>query len=79
MEKITFNNVPTWALYALEYGTNEAGDLSDEDIQEINNFVNEHFPHGYIMDVNWESEGFSCYPLFGLACDVVTVDFYADK
>lgn len=78
MEKITFENIPVWALYALEYCTNEDGSLSDEDCALVNDFANTNFPRGYTMDIHWNTQGFSYYPSFGLPCDVVTVDFYTD-
>ena len=78
MKKITFTNIPTWALYALEYGINEDPSLTKEDENLINEFVERNFPNGYCMDIKWNTEGFSYFPDFGLGSDTVEVDFYVD-
>lgn len=78
MEKTTFEKIPVWALYALEYGTNEDGSLLDEDCDLVNDFISNNFPNGYTIDVHWNTQGFSYRPAFGLPCDAVTVDFYTD-
>lgn len=72
----TFDNVPVWALYALEYGTSEDQRLSAEDKTQINDFIAKHFPNGYYMEIDWDSMSFDAFPAFGLPCDVVKVDFY---
>lgn len=70
-------DIPEWAIYALEYGTNEDASLNEEDIEQINAFVDENFPNGYYMVVDWDSYTSFCpYPRFGLATGTYTVDFY---
>ncbi len=73
--KETYTNIPQWAIYALEYGVDEDGSLNDEERQMILDFQ-ATFDRGYVMEVNWESLGFSAFPEFGLACDTYEVDFY---
>ena len=67
-KKTKYDNIPDWALCALEYGTDECDNLTNEDIQMVHNFQ-QQFKRGYVMDVNWDTLGFSAYPAFGLACD----------
>lgn len=74
MEKITFDNIPVWAIYWLEYGKDES--LEEDDVKAVTHFIEENLPKGYLMDVDWESEGFSWYPAFGLPCNTLHVDFY---
>lgn len=76
--KSTWDNIPDWAIYALEYGVDEAN-LTDEDIAMVNTFIQNNFPHGYTMSVNWDQYNeFDVFPAFGLACKTYTVDFAAD-
>lgn len=73
---VTFDNIPEWAIYALEYGGDECGALTEEDIALINAFVLENFPNGYVMDVKWDSYSeFTTHPAFGKACGTYEVDF----
>ena len=63
-ETIVWDNIPEWALYALEYGM-------DEDL-----FITENFPKGYVMSVDWESYSeFDRYPAFGKPCKTYKVTF----
>lgn len=72
-----FTDIPEWAIFALEYGTNEDASLNEEDIEQINAFVDENFPNGYYMVVDWDSYTSFCpYPRFGLATGTYTVVFY---
>lgn len=78
-KKVTIDNIPEWAIYALEYGGDECGVLSEEDIALINAFVLENFPDGYYMSVKWESySGFTSHPAFGKACGTYEVDFMVE-
>lgn len=71
-----FDNIPEWAIYALEYGVDEDGSLNDEDVNQINQFVDENFPNGYLFSVRWdEKTEFDPFPAFGLPCSTYTVDF----
>lgn len=78
-KKVTFDNIPTWAVYGLEYGVSEDGSLTEEDSKQIEDFLEANNLHGYVMEVNWDSEGFSHYPAFGLACNTVEADFYLEQ
>lgn len=68
-ETIVWDNIPEWALYALEYGI-------DEDREMVNGFITENFPKGYVMSVDWESYSeFDRYPAFGKPCKTYKVTF----
>lgn len=72
---VTFDNIPEWAIYALEYG-NECGTLTEEDIALINAFVRENFPNGYYMSVKWDNyNAFTTHPAFGKPCGTYEVEF----
>lgn len=76
IKRITFYNIPEWAIYALEYGVDECGSLSEEDIAQINAFVLENSLNGYSMSVNWkECNEFNTHPAFGKACKTYQVSF----
>lgn len=76
---IVWDNIPEWAIYALEYGGDECGALSEEDIVLINAFVLENFPDGYYMSVKWEEyNDFNTHPAFGKACKTYEVDFVVE-
>ena len=47
MKKTEWDNIPEWAIYALEYGTEEDGSLNEEERAMIEKFVGTHFPKGY--------------------------------
>lgn len=77
---LTWNNIPEWAIYALKYGCDECGDLSEEDIAQVNAFVQENFPNGYCMSVKWkEYDCFNRHPAFGKACETYGVDFIVEE
>lgn len=77
---VTWENIPQWAIYALEYGTGEDGSLNDEDGRLISDFISKNFPNGYCMSVRWDSyTSFCSFPAFGKACDTYTVDFLVDE
>lgn len=74
--KITFFNIPEWAIYALEYGINECSSLSDKEVNLIKDFINEYNIDGYTMYVDMENyNDFDINPLFGLPCKTYKVDF----
>lgn len=70
--------VNEWALCYLEYGSDGADGLDDEEIAEIDNWVEDNFPRGYVMDVQWdEVNELDPTPLFGgLADKTIKVNFY---
>ena len=73
---LTWDNIPEWSIYALEYGVNEDGSLSDEDRTQIEEFTKSNFPNGYTFSVRWnERNEFDIFPAFGLPCATYTVDF----
>ena len=73
---LTWDNIPEWAIYALEYGVNEDASLSDEDREQIEEFTKSNFPNGYTFSVRWnERNEFDRFPAFGLPCSTYTVDF----
>lgn len=74
-KKTKYDNIPEWALYALEYGTTQCDNLTDEDIRLVEEFQSQ-FKRGYVMEVNWETPCFSSHPEFGLACNTFEVTFY---
>ena len=45
-ETIVWDNIPEWALYALEYGIDEVLFITDEDREMVNGFITENFPKG---------------------------------
>lgn len=78
-QKLTWDNIPEWALYALEYGVEEAN-LSDEDTILVNTFLQNNLPHGYTMSVNWDQcSEFDRFPAFGLPCKTYEVGFIVDN
>ena len=75
---LTWDNIPELAIYALEYGVDEANNLNDEDRTQIKEFIEDNFPHGYVFSVRWEEKTeFDRHPAFGLPCGTYTVDFVA--
>lgn len=52
---LIWDNIPEWAIFALEYGIEEELFLNDEDLKMISGFIAENFPNGYTMSVDWES------------------------
>lgn len=77
---ITIDNIPEWAINVLEYGGDECGALTEEDIALVNAFVLENFPKGYYMSVNWEEcNEFNTRPAFGKACKTYEVDFMVEE
>lgn len=44
MKKTEWNNIPEWAIYALEYGTEEDGSLNEEERAMIEKFGSHIFP-----------------------------------
>ena len=65
MKKTEWDNIPEWAIYALEYGTEEDGSLNKEERAMIEKFIGTHFPKGYRMNVDWDAcNEFDRYPAF---------------
>lgn len=74
MEKIEYDNIPEWAIYALEYGINEDMSLDDEHRTLVSEFIKSNFPKGYTMEIMWNNHtGFDCYPAFGKTCGTYSV------
>ena len=73
---LTWDNIPEWAIYALEYGVDEANNLNDEDRSQIEEFTERNFPNVYTFSVRWDERNeFDVCPAFGLPCATYTVDF----
>ena len=63
---LVWDNIPEWAIFALEYGIEEEFFLSDKDKEIITRFIAENFPNGYPLSVDWDSyKEFDRYPAFG--------------
>ena len=75
-----WDNIPEWAIFALEYGIEEELFLNDEDLKMISGFIAENFPNGYTMSVDWESyREFDSHPAFGKPCKTYKVSFVTPK
>lgn len=75
-ETLVWDNIPEWAIFALEYGIEEELFLTNEELEMISRFIAENFPNGYTMSVDWESyKEFDRYPAFGKPCKTYTVKF----
>ena len=80
MEKIEYDNIPEWAIYALEYGISDDMSLDDEHQTLVSEFIKSNFPNGYIMEVLWNKyTGFDRYPAFGKPCGTYSVNFWIDN
>lgn len=78
MKKETYDGIPEWAIYYLEYGESDC--LTDDEVNTLDEFTKENFPNGYTMDVQWdEYREFDTHPAFGLPCKTYQVDFYTDN
>ena len=77
---LVWDNIPEWAIFALEYGTREELFLSDEDKKMITKVIAENFPNGYTMAGDWEAyKEFDTNPAFGKACKTYKVTFVIPK
>lgn len=57
-------NVPEWALCAMENGDYEG--LDDEETETLNEFMEKHFPEGYVSSIDWDNpHEFNRFPSFG--------------
>lgn len=73
---LIWNNIPEWAIFALEYGIEEELFLPNEDLEMISQFIGENFSNGYTMSVDWEScMEFNQCPAFGKPCKTYKVTF----
>lgn len=73
---LVWDNIPEWAIYALEYGIEEELFLNEEDKDMIARFIEENFPGGYTMNVDWKScREFDSHPAFGKPCKTYRVIF----
>ncbi len=80
MKKIKYDNIPEWAIYALEYGISEDTSLDDEHRTLVSEFIKSNFPNGYIMEVMWNDHTeFDRYPAFGKPCGTYSVNFWIDN
>ena len=70
-----WENIPSWAIYALEYGIEDPILEADEE-EMIIKFLEENFPNGYIMTIDWDSRReFNPFPAFGKPCTTYEVTF----
>lgn len=75
-QTLAWDNIPEWAIFALEYGIEEELFLTNEDLEMISRFTGENFPDGYTMSVDWEScSEFNLRPAFGKPCKTYKVTF----
>lgn len=73
---LIWDNIPEWAIFALEYGIEEELFLTNEELEMIRRFIAENFPDGYIMYVDWDSYcEFDIHPAFGKPCKTYRVSF----
>ena len=73
---LVWDNIPEWAIFALEYGIEEELFLTDEDLKMISGFITENLPNGYTMSVDWDAcNEFDRYPAFGEPCKTCKVLF----
>ena len=80
MKKIKYDNIPEWAIYALEYGISEDTSLDDEHRTLVSEFIKSNFSDGYTMDVLWNQyTAFDRYPAFGKPCGTYSVNFWIDN
>ena len=80
MKKIEYGNIPEWALYELEYGIDTNRELDDGDRAVLREFIESHFPNGYLMEVLWnEYIEFDSFPAFGKPCGTYSVNFWVDN
>ena len=57
-------DIPEWALCAMENGDHEG--LTDEEETVLREFMDEHFPDGYLADIDWDDyDEFNNMPAFG--------------
>ena len=49
--------------------------LTEEEVEEIDEWLHDNFPRGYVCEYH-DDETFTRKPLWGLACNTTTVDFY---
>ena len=57
-------DIPEWALCALENGDYEG--LSDEETTILNEFMEKHFPEGFVSTIDWDKPNeFNVLPAFG--------------
>lgn len=78
MKHIGKYKIPQYAICAIEYG--DFSGLDEEDIDNINEFLDDEFPNGFVVDwhIN-DPDGelyFTSCPAFGMAAEVVDADFY---
>lgn len=77
LKKLSYENIPEWAIYFLEYGDDDG--LTEKEVDELINFTDINFPVGYTMSVQWDNfRDFDSHPAFGLPCKTYHVDFYVN-
>lgn len=77
---LIWDNIPEWAIFALEYGIGEELFLTDEDLKMISGFIAENFPNGYTMSVDRKAyKEFDSHPAFGKPCKTYKVSFVIPK
>lgn len=57
-------DIPEWALCYIENG--DADNLTDEEIKCVNDFLEQQFPDGFVMSIDWDNYNeINAYPAFG--------------
>lgn len=80
MRKIEYDNIPEWAIYALEYGVDNDESLDTDDRLHVSDFVKSNLSEGYTMEVLWDKyTAFDRYPAFGKPCATYNVIFWIDN
>ena len=77
-DKVTVLDIPSWAIWALEYGIEDDLFLTDEEEDMIIKFLESNFPNGSIITVDWNSRNeLNPNPAFGKPCATYKVTFNA--
>ena len=72
IEYIATENIPTWAMCYIEYGSSDT--LTDEEVKMIDEFLDSY---GFPIIIEYgEEEFFTSCPAFGLPCDCVEGKIY---
>ena len=75
-DKVTVLDIPSWAIWALEYGIEDDLFLTEEEEDMIIKFLESNFPNGSIITVDWDSRReFNPFPAFGKPCATYKVTF----
>lgn len=72
VRETVFTSFPSWAVAYAYYGADSAGNLTEEEIQLVDEFLADY---GDIV-CSSEDQEFTWTPAFGLACNVCSVTFW---